>query len=82
MCGPESANFRFLDQMAGLSIEKSGDGSVLIFIVLADETASELRAGLDRWINYHNNAKPHSAHGGNTNDEAYGRAQQDIRLAA
>ena len=26
----------------------------------AFETGSELRAGLDRWINYHNTARPHS----------------------
>ena len=48
----------------------------------AFETGSELRAGLGRWINYYNTARPHSTHGGKTPHEAYGRAQQDIRLAA
>ena len=49
----------------------------------AFETGSELRAGLGRWINHYNTtARPHSAHGSKTPDEAYGRAQQDIRLAA
>lgn len=48
----------------------------------AFETGSELRAGLGRWINYYNTARPHSAHGGKTPDEAYGTAQQDSRLAA
>ena len=48
----------------------------------AFETGSELRAGLGRWISYYNAARSHSALGGTTPDEAYGRAQQDIRLAA
>ncbi len=48
----------------------------------AFENGSELRVGLGRWINYYNTVRPHSTHGGKTPDEAYGRAQQDIRLAA
>ncbi len=48
----------------------------------AFETGSELRAGLARWISYYNAARPQSALGGTSPDEAYGRAQQDIRLAA
>ena len=37
----------------------------------AFETGSELRAGLTRWIGYYNTARPHSALGGATPDEAY-----------
>ena len=48
----------------------------------AFETGSELRAGLGRWIGYYNAARPHSALGGKTPDEAYATAHQDIRLAA
>jgi len=39
----------------------------------AFETGSELRAGLTRWIAYYNHYRPHSALGGQTPDEAYGR---------
>ena len=48
----------------------------------AFESGSELRAGLGRWIGYYNTARPHSALGGRTPDEAYGTTQQDTRLAA
>ncbi len=48
----------------------------------AFETGSELRAGLGRWIGYYNTARPHSAHGGKTPNEAYGAATDDTRLAA
>ena len=37
----------------------------------AFETGSELRAGLLRWIGYHNRRRPHSSLGGLTADEAY-----------
>jgi len=39
----------------------------------AFKTGSELRAGLTRWITYYNHHRPHSALGGRTPDEAYGR---------
>ena len=39
----------------------------------AFETGSELRAGLTRWIGYYNHHRPHSALGGQTPHEAYGR---------
>lgn len=48
----------------------------------AFETGLELRAGLGRWIGYYNAARPHSALGSKTPDEAYGTAKQDIKLAA
>ena len=48
----------------------------------AFETGSELRVGLGRWIGYYNTARPHSALGGKTPDEAYRTAPRDIRLAA
>ncbi len=38
----------------------------------AFETASELRAGLTRWISHYNGQRPHSALAGQTPDEAYG----------
>ena len=37
----------------------------------AFETGSQLRAGLTRWISYHNARRPHSTLGGRTPDEAY-----------
>jgi putative transposase len=47
----------------------------------AFETGSELRAGLTKWIGYYNAARPHSALGGRTPDEAYG-SSETMRLAA
>lgn len=37
----------------------------------AFETGSELRAGLIKWIGYHNAQRPHSTLSGRTPDEAY-----------
>lgn len=37
----------------------------------AFETGSEARGGIGRWIDYYNNARPHSAHGILTPDEAH-----------
>ena len=48
----------------------------------AFETGSELRVGLARWIGYYNAARPHSALGGRTPNEAYGPAINNTRLAA
>jgi putative transposase len=48
----------------------------------AFETGSELRAGLARWIGYYNAARPHSALGGRTPDEAHAGSPDGIRLAA
>jgi putative transposase len=48
----------------------------------AFETGSELRAGLARWIGYYNAARPHSALGGRTPDEAHAGSPHGIRLAA
>jgi putative transposase len=47
----------------------------------AFETASQLRAGLSRWIGYYNSRRPHSTLAGQTPDEAYGVAGME-RLAA
>ena len=41
----------------------------------AFETGSELRSGLARWLSYYNGQRPHSALGGRTPDEAYGRTR-------
>lgn len=41
----------------------------------AFETGSELRSGLTRWLSYYNGQRPHSALGGRTPDEAYGRTR-------
>jgi putative transposase len=37
----------------------------------AFETGSELRVGLDRWVTYYNEGRPHSRLGGRTPDEIY-----------
>jgi putative transposase len=47
----------------------------------AFETGSELRAGLARWIGFHNAGRPHSALAGLTPDEAYWGGAME-RLAA
>ena len=48
----------------------------------AFETGSEARAGIDRWIDYYNADRPHSALGGRTPAEAYEGTLNRIRLAA
>jgi putative transposase len=52
----------------------------------AFETGSELRAGLTEWIGYYNGARPHSAVGGLTPDEAYAAigagGEETTKLAA
>ena len=44
-------------------------------------TGSGLRAGLSKWIGYHNAGRPHSASEGQSPDEAYG-ADEMTRVAA
>ncbi len=39
----------------------------------AFETGSEARIGIGRWVGYYNAARPHSALGGLTPEEAYAR---------
>ena len=48
----------------------------------AFETGSEARAGIGRWIEYYNAARPHSALGGRTPTEAHAGLSDGIRLAA
>ncbi|CCD02696.1 putative transposase [Azospirillum brasilense] len=48
----------------------------------AFETGSETRAGIGRWIDYHNADRPHSALGGKTPDEVHQGTPNRIRLAA
>ncbi|TWA63632.1 putative transposase [Azospirillum baldaniorum] len=48
----------------------------------AFETGSETRAGIGRWIAYHNADRPHSALGGKTPDEVHQGTPNRIRLAA
>jgi putative transposase len=48
----------------------------------AFETGSELRAGLDAWVELYNARRPHSALAGRTPDEAYGSAPPYAPLAA
>lgn len=48
----------------------------------AFETGSEARAEIGRWIDDDNAARPHSALGGQTPDEAYRRQPDDQKLAA
>ena len=50
----------------------------------AFEAGSELRAGLSRWIGYHNAQRPHSTLAGRTPDEAYSGASGMgvVKLAA
>jgi putative transposase len=37
----------------------------------AYETVSQARAGISRYLNFFNTARPHMAHGGKTPDDAY-----------
>jgi putative transposase len=48
----------------------------------AFETGSEARHGIDAWINYYNEERPHSGVGGLTPNEAYGTDLGDKKLAA
>ena len=48
----------------------------------AFETGSEARHGIDAWINYYNEKRPHSGVGGLTPNEAYGTDLGDKKLAA
>ena len=91
-----SAAFTGVLQQAGVRISMDGRGRWMdkVFIerlwrslkyeciyLHAFETGSELRAGLSRWISYHNARRPHSTLAGRTPNEAYevGRTE---RLAA
>ena len=47
----------------------------------AFETGSEARAGIGKWLTYHNAERPHSALGGKTPEEAH-TGNDGIRLAA
>jgi putative transposase len=80
---------RPLLQDAGISVSMDGRGRWMdnVFIerlwrslkyecvyLHAFETTSELRAGLTAWVGLYNGRRPHSALGGQTPDEVYGRA--------
>jgi putative transposase len=91
-----SLRFTGVLQQAGVRISMDGRGRWMdnVFIerlwrslkyecvyLHAFETASELRAGLSKWIGYYNVGRPHSALTGRTPNEAYG-ANEAERLAA
>ena len=91
-----SPRFTGVLQRAGVRISMDGRGRWMdnVFIerlwrslkyecvyLHAFETASELRAGLSKWIGYYNVGRPHSALTGRTPNEAYG-ANEAERLAA
>ena len=47
----------------------------------AFETGSEARAGIGRWISYHNTNRPHSSFGGRTPDVVDTREKIEEKLA-
>ena len=48
----------------------------------AYETVSQARAGIGRYFDFFNAARPHTAHGGNTPDSAYYASLPAIAKAA
>lgn len=48
----------------------------------AFETGSEARRGIDAWITYSNERRPHSSHGLLTPTEAYDTGSQHLKAAA